>query len=365
MAEPVFFPAPSPLTIAEIVELTGARPSPNADNTRRIDGASALGAAGPSDITFYEGVSFAAALKTTKAGACFCTTGDASLVPPATVALAIDRPHRAFAEVAARLYPSSSRPTPVFGEPGISAAAYVHKEAKVEPGATIEVGAVVGPAAEIGRDTVVAAGSVIGPGVRIGREAFIGPNAVVTHALVGDRVVIHSGACIGQDGFGFIPGEDRHTKVVQIGRVIIQDEVEIGANTTIDRGSNRDTVIGEGTKIDNLVQIGHNVVIGRNCLIAGHVGISGSVAIGDSVMLGGKVGVRDNVTIGRGAVLAASSSVGANVPDGARWGGTPARPIKEWLREVSVLRRLTRRSQDRQERRAVEDDDRRGSSDEG
>jgi UDP-3-O-[3-hydroxymyristoyl] glucosamine N-acyltransferase len=217
----------------------------------------------------------------------------------------------------------------------------------------------------IGRDTVIAAGSIVGPEVRIGRKAFVGPRAVVTHALVGDRVIIHAGACIGQDGFGFIPGEHRHTKIVQIGRVIIQDDVEVGANTTIDRGSNRDTVIGEGTKIDNLVQIGHNVVIGRNCLIAGHVGISGSVTIGDSAMLGGKVGVKDNVIIGKGVVLAASSAVATDVPDSARWGGIPARPLKEWLREVSMLRRMIQQRQDRHERRASRDDDGRGSLDEG
>jgi UDP-3-O-[3-hydroxymyristoyl] glucosamine N-acyltransferase len=365
MAEPVFFPAPTPLTIAQIAELTGAALPPGADVNRRIESIAALAAAGPAEITFFENPSLAADLATTRAGACFCGARHASLVPSTTIALNTDRPHQAFAQIGAILYPTSLRPMPVFGERGVSDAANVHRDAVIENGATVERGAAVGARAEVGRDTVIAAGSVIGQDVRIGREAYVGPNAVVTHALVGNRVVVHAGACIGQDGFGFIPDERGHMKIVQIGRVILQDDVEIGANTTIDRGSNRDTVIGEGTKIDNLVQIGHNVVIGRNCLIAGHVGISGSVTIGDSVMLGGKVGVRDNVTIGKGAILAASSAVGTDVPEDARWGGTPARPVKEWLRELSTMRRLTRWRGERLQEGPRTNDDWRDSSGEG
>jgi UDP-3-O-[3-hydroxymyristoyl] glucosamine N-acyltransferase len=233
----------------------------------------------------------------------------------------------------------------VLGEAGISPTAAIHPDAKLEPGVVVEAHAVVGPRAEIGRGTVISPNSVIGFDVRIGRDSYIGPTTVVIHALLGDRVTIHSGACIGQDGFGFVPGQQRHTKIPQVGRVVIQDDVEIGANSTVDRGSSRDTIIGQGTKIDNLVQIGHNVIIGRNCLIAGHVGISGSVVIGDFVMLGGKVGLRDNISIGSGAIIAGASAVRSDVPAGARWAGFPAQSIQRWLREVALLRRMARRDE--------------------
>ena len=205
---------------------------------------------------------------------------------------------------------------------------------------TIDPGAVIGPQAEIGSGTLIAANAVIGPGVRIGRDCAVGAGTSITHALVGDRVIIHAGCRIGQDGFGFLMGAGGHLKVPQIGRVIIQDDVEIGAGTTIDRGAIRDTVIGEGTKIDNLVQIGHNVVIGRHCVIVAQTGISGSSTLEDFVALGARVGVTNHVTIGEGAQIAAISIVGGDVPPGARWGGTPAKPVKQWLREVKVLERL-------------------------
>jgi UDP-3-O-[3-hydroxymyristoyl] glucosamine N-acyltransferase len=342
MAAPVFFPAPASLTLSELARLTGAEARMPSD--RPISGIAALTAAGPGDVTFFENKRYLAALSATMAGACFVTERDAGLVPGGTVALITKRPHEAFAKAGAALYPAAMRPQAILATQGRSPGAEIHATARLEGSATIEARAVVGPGAEIGEGTRISAGAVIGPGVRIGRRCFIGPNAVITHALLGDGVVIHPGACIGQDGFGYIPGAAAHLKIVQIGRVIIQDNVEIGANTTIDRGSVRDTVIGEGSKIDNLVQIGHNVVVGRNCLIAGQVGISGSVTIGDSVMLGGQVGIRDNVTIGSGAVIAATSAVGTDVPANARWGGIPAHPVREWLRERETLRRLTSRA---------------------
>ena len=212
--------------------------------------------------------------------------------------------------------------------------------AATKHGVVVDPGAVIGPGAEIGRGTIVGAGAVIGPQVRIGRDCSIGPQTTIQHAFLGNRVILHPGVRIGQDGYGYAFQQGRHVKVPQIGRVVIQDDVEIGANTTIDRGGTRDTVIGEGTKIDNLVQIAHNVVIGRHCIVVSQVGISGSTTLEDYVVLAGQVGVVGHVRIGRGSQIAGSSNVNSDVPPGSRWGGTPAKPVREWFREITVLKNL-------------------------
>ncbi|TKB48823.1 MAG: UDP-3-O-(3-hydroxymyristoyl)glucosamine N-acyltransferase, partial [Mesorhizobium sp.] len=252
------------------------------------------------------------------------------------------RPQQAFAMVGRLLFPAAATPGPMTGETGISPHAHIDATAHVEAGAIIEAGAVIGPRAAVGSGTVIAPHAVIGPSSQIGRDGYVGPGASVQYALIGNRVIIHGGARIGQDGFGFVAGAKGPERVPQIGRVIIQDDVEIGSNTTVDRGAMSDTIIGQGTKIDNLVQIAHNVRIGRNCIIAGLSGISGSVTVGDNVTMGGGVGLADHLTIGSGAKLAARSGFMSNVPAGEIWGGYPAQPMAEAMREIAALRRLAR-----------------------
>jgi UDP-3-O-[3-hydroxymyristoyl] glucosamine N-acyltransferase len=339
---PNFFPPTRSLTIEEIASLTHAVPRAGDPLDRRIENIAPLDMAGASDLSFLDNPKYLAEYAVTRAGACLVAPRFVASAPGRLVALVTAEPYPAFVEVALALFPNALRPTSLFDVSGNSAAAQVHASARLEANVTVDPLALIGPRAEIGSGSLIAAGAVIGPDVRIGRDCAIGAGATILHALIGDRVVIQPGARIGQDGFGYLPGSRGHRKIPQTRRVIIQDNVEIGANTTIDRGSTRDTVIGEGTKIDNLVQIAHNVSIGRHCLIAGQVGLSGSVELGDFVMLAGKVGIADHVKVGAGAVLGAQSGVMSDVPAGARWIGSPAQPVRDFMKGVAALRRLAR-----------------------
>jgi UDP-3-O-[3-hydroxymyristoyl] glucosamine N-acyltransferase len=339
MTELQFFPRPQELTASDIAALTRAIPRPGAELDRRIGDIAPLDRAGPGDLTFVDNAKFLHQLATTQAGICLAVERFADRAPAHVTVLVAREPYRAFVTVARTLFPQALQPSPFFARAEIDPEASVHPGARLERGVVVEVGARIGPGVEIGEGTFIGANAVIGAGVRIGRNCTIGAGATVFHALLGDRVVIHPGANIGQDGFGFVPGR-HHLKVPQVGRVIIQDDVEIGASSTVDRGANRDTVIGEGTKIDNLVQIGHNVAIGRHCLVAGQAGISGSCTLGDYVMLGGQVGLADHITIGEGAQLAAKSGVMHDVPAGEQWMGSPAVPVRTFMREIVTLRRL-------------------------
>jgi UDP-3-O-[3-hydroxymyristoyl] glucosamine N-acyltransferase len=342
MAQPTFFKQPLKLTLAEIAALTGARLADQARADRAISDLAPLDLAGPMHLAFFDNKKYADDLARSHAGACLVTEKLEASVPPRIAALTVANPYAAFVQIARELHADSLRPASSFDTDGIAPSAIIHPEARLEDGVTVDPLAVIGPGVEIGSGTVIGAGAVIGANVRIGRDCIIGPGATVLHALIGNSVIIHPGCRIGQDGYGFVPGPEGHLKVPQTGRVLIQNDVEIGAGTTVDRGALRDTVIGEGTKIDNLVQIGHNVMIGRRCIIVSQSGVAGSSTLGDGAVLGARVGVSDHARIGAGAQLAARSSVVGEIPAGARFGGSPAKPIKQFFRELFELERLGR-----------------------
>jgi UDP-3-O-[3-hydroxymyristoyl] glucosamine N-acyltransferase len=333
-----FFPPQSGLTVREIADLTGAVPRDGARLDFVVTGIAALDQARPSDLVYMDNSRYLAPLAATRAGVCLTTEQFAEQAPAALTVLRTAQPFRAFVVISRKLFPDALRPRSMFGVEGVAAGAFVHPSAEIEDGVVIDPGAVIGPGAAVGGGTVIGATAVIGPGVQIGRDCAVGPGSSIMNALIGDNVILHGGCRIGHDGFRYHPSAKGHVKVPQLGRVIIQDNVEIGANTTIDRGGSGDTVIGEGTKIDNLVQIGHNCTIGRHCIIAAQCGLSGSVVLKDHVVLAGQVGIADHVTIGEGTTVAAKSGVLGDIPPGETWLGYPAMPGRNYLRVFANLR---------------------------
>src|SRR6059058_1462574 len=264
MAQPIFFERPALSTLADIAALTKATLVDASRAGQKVRGLASLDEAGPMHLTFFDNLKYAGQLASTKAGACLVSARFEANVPPDVAVLRAPQPFRAFVTIARALHHDTLRPQSWFGNTGISASAVIDPSAHLEDGVIVDPLAVIGPNAEIGAGTVIGSGAVIGANVRIGRDCNVGARTAIQCALLGNNVLIHPGCSIGQDGYGFVFfGPDGHLKVPQTGRVLIQNDVEVGAGTTIDRGSLRDTVIGEGTKIDNQVQIGHNVTIGR------------------------------------------------------------------------------------------------------
>lgn len=335
MADPRFFTRQGPFTLSQIATLCGGELADGADPGLMIADVGALAEAEPGSVSFFlNPKKYGDALAATRASAVIVHADQAARVPDGIAVILAANPHKAYALTAQAFYPRSAT------EPGISSRAVVHEDAQLGDNVAIAPGVVIEAGAEIGEGTVIGPNTVVGRNVKIGRDGWIAPQVSLSHCLIGDRVVIHAGARIGQDGFGFAIDLEGHVSLPQLGRVIIQDGVNIGANSCVDRGAGEDTVIGEGTYIDNLVQIGHNCVVGRHCAISGHVGLSGSCVLGDYVAVGGGAGLADHVTIGTGAQIGARSGVMRDVPPGGQVLGLPAMPIKQFFRQVAALNKL-------------------------
>lgn len=336
MVDSRFFANHGPLTVADISAATGAVLRDGADTSRSFSDVAPLDRASGSDISFFDNTKYTDQFSNSKAGACFVRAKYADLAPPGMIVLITEDPYRCYALAAQKYYPAA------VPKPGISPHAHISPSAQIASGVSIAAGAWIGEHVQIGALAFIGANAVIGDGVVIGEQTAIGPLSSISHAMIGNQVIIHRGVHIGQDGFGFALGREGHVKVPQLGRVIIGDDVEIGSGTTIDRGTGPDTVIGDGTKIDNLVQIGHNVQIGRRAVIVAQVGISGSTRIGDGVVIAGQAGIAGHLKIGHGAKIAAKSGVMNDIPAGSSYGGAPAIPAIEWHRQTLAISKLTK-----------------------
>ena len=334
MPDPRFFEDLGPVPLGELARLSGAEVVDDALRDRPVSLAAPLDKAGADAVAFFGDRRYRGALQATRAGACFISPEHLDLAPEGCVRLSARQPQGAWALAAQRLHRPKVHPA---GAPA------VHPDAELEEDVTLGPGVVIGPGARVGRGTVMGANAVLGPGVAVGRDCRIGANAVVMFALLGDRVRILSGAVIGEAGFGVAAGAGAVVDVPQLGRVILQDDVSVGAGSCIDRGAWDDTVVGEGTKIDNLVQVAHNVRLGRGCLLAGHVGLSGSVNVGDGAQFGGRAGVADHLTIGAGARVLAAAGVMKDIPAGETWVGAPARPVRQFMRETAWVTRAAQK----------------------
>jgi UDP-3-O-[3-hydroxymyristoyl] glucosamine N-acyltransferase len=333
-ADPRFHPAAAPLTLAEAAAIAGGTLE-RGDPARRIAGLGPLDQAGPEEASFFDNRRYAAQLAATRAGVVVLAADFVAKLPDGVAAIVTPKPYLGFARLAARLHP---RPAP---RPGI------HPSAAIDPTATIGAGCEIGPFAVIGARAEIGAGCVIGPhavvaeGVVLGEGCRIGAHASVSHAICGRFVVLHPGARVGQEGFGFaVTPEGGFETMPQLGRVILGDRVEVGANACVDRGSQGDTVLGAGTRLDNMVQIGHNVRTGRACVIVAQVGIAGSASLGDGVQMAGQAGLAGHLHIGDGSRVGAQAGVMNDVPSGTDVVGSPAWPAKETLRAVAALRRM-------------------------
>lgn len=338
MPDPRFFERAKPsFTLAEIAELSGSKLADGVDGAQSVDNVAPLDVAEGSDLSFLDNIKYKEQFTVTKAGACFVQPAMAEFAPDGVSLLITPTPYKSYALAAQAFYPQNAF------DAAISEQASIHPDATIGAGCRIDPMAVIGANAEIGENCWIESGAVVADNVQIGARCRIGSNSNVSHAVIGDHVHLYPGVRIGQDGFGFAIDPSGYVKVPQLGRVVIGSHVEIGSNTCIDRGAGPDTVIGQGTWIDNLVQIGHNVKIGNGCVIVSQVGISGSTVIEDYVVIGGQVGIAGHLRVGTGVRIAAQSGVMRDVPAGQEVMGSPAIPIKENMRQIVAVKRLIKK----------------------
>ncbi len=340
MPDSRFFATVGPFSLGDLAALSDTALGDGASPERLFAGVAPLDRAELDHISFLDNLKYRAEFRDSRAGACVVRPAHAAGAPEGMALMLTEDPYRAFAAIAVAFHPAPRPPA------GIDALARIDPSASVGADCRIEPGAIVGARVTVGARSHIGAYTVIGDGVTIGEDVHVGSHCTLQYCLIGDRVTIHPGARIGQDGFGFALGPAGHLKVPQLGRVIVGDDVEIGANATIDRGAGPDTVIGSGTKIDNLVQIGHNVQLGRGCVVVAQTGLSGSTKAGDMVLFGGQSGMAGHLSIGDGARVAAQSGVFRDIPAGQTVIGSPALPVKEFWRQIAVLSRLAKKKGD-------------------
>ncbi len=331
MIDPRFYEVSGPLAASDIAALVGAT-AVRGDAARSITSLAPASRAGPSDLTFLESAEGVEGLAS--AGVCLASPEIASRIPAGPVVIETSNPRAAFAKAALRLARLREL------EAGQQA---IHPSARIAPSAILQPGCVVGADVAIGPAAQIGANAVIGPGVQIGANTLIGANAVIRCALIGDGVRIFPGAIIGEAGFGLAASGGAAVLTPHFGRVIMQNGVSLGANSCVDRGLLEDTVIGEGTHIDNLCHIGHNCRIGSQVVMAAFAGVSGSSEVGDGAQFGGRVGLKDHVHVGKGARIAAGAAVLSDVPAGETWAGYPSKPIRTWMRELAWLARAAQK----------------------
>ncbi len=336
MPDSRFFNRSGPFTLGEIASVSGAELY-KGDSGRIIQDLAPLDQAGPESISFFDNIRYRESFMSSKAAACFVAARFTGEAPPGMTLLVTATPYKAYALAAQVFYPET------WPEPSIASTAKIDPSAKIGIGVCIADGVVIGSGSEIGDGCWIDPNAVIGRNVILGKRSRIGACSSLSHCILGQNVRLYPGVRIGQDGFGFAIDPKGHIKVPQLGRVVIGDNVEIGANTTIDRGSGPDTVIGDGTWIDNLVQIGHNVKIGKGCIIVAQAGISGSTVIEDYAVLAGQAGIAGHLRVGKGARVGAQAGVMRDIPPGTEYMGSPALPLRQFMRQIATLNRLIKK----------------------